>query len=284
MSSPQHGKEKATMKTMHKSPNWADLSPEAHEKRSKTRREAVEEVFAQPVAIEFSEWIGKIRLNLLMVSSLALALVILGIDVAPTNTLFGVSFENLSNDKLKWLLLAVNTYMWIHFGWLALDAFQGWRVRLTGSGVIYEEKPQHNDADYDLTLDPRQSSLHNWWLAMAARYPLDDQLTLKLTRLKDLLDEEHLSAPQLTMNSPISDHMLLRSKISNALQNIMAEQNFVRVILENPTPSAALARFDRAYEMLLKSQARRWLWVETLLPIVLGGVSIGTLLYSILFR
>ncbi|WP_143047814.1 hypothetical protein [Variovorax sp. YR266] len=107
------------------------------EKRAQERRNAVREVLSKPVVLETTDYVAKIRQNLMIASTVTIAILFFGVHAAESQSFIGLTLEKLSTQKLKIGLLAINGYILVHFLWLMFDAFQSWRIRLTGSGALY---------------------------------------------------------------------------------------------------------------------------------------------------
>jgi len=97
---------------------------------------AVQKVLGEPVFIYFSDEINRIRRNLLVISSIALAYKYSGTKVTEF-MLFGVKFEHLSPSFVDTCLFFLLLYTFIHFFWQSVDAVQEWRIRITGTRLSY---------------------------------------------------------------------------------------------------------------------------------------------------
>ena len=104
--------------------------------QEKKQREAAK-AMGEPFAIDFSESVRTMRTHLLIGSTIGLAAVFMGLKIKPDSAVFGLQFEGLTDAKITWLLLLVNVYLFIHFLWCSIDAFQEWKIRLTGSKVAF---------------------------------------------------------------------------------------------------------------------------------------------------
>ncbi len=242
--------------------------------------EAAQEIMGKPVAAAMSEATGKIRRNLLAVSCLTIAVVILGVRVAQANTLLGISFEGLTADTLKKGLLAVNVYMLVHFLWCMFDELQEWRLRVTGtrSAFITGSAPTVGESSKyaDYPTEPHQSTLYNWWKAAAPRFPVTQEAVDGLEgALNTALHSDDIKSVGITDHLPggIALHQVL-----GTLEEIKKEMEVTRGVMENPRVLASLARFDNAYELFMRSQNLRWLVIEAGFPVLLGLASLGVLI------
>ena len=96
----------------------------------------IEKVMREPKNIEISPYEERIRRNLLVVSFFALALICLDLQInSDSNFLGGMTFSNLTPNKVYILLLLITGYEFVHYVWNLKTGFMYWRVRLTGITV-----------------------------------------------------------------------------------------------------------------------------------------------------
>jgi hypothetical protein len=244
----------------------------------KKKREAAEQILGKPFAAAMSDATEKIRRNLMVASCLTIAIVILGVRVSQTNTLLGISFDGLTADTLKKGLLAVNTYMLIHFLWCMFDELQEWRLRVTGTRSAYITGGTFGGDDADYPSEPRQSTLHNWWLRAATRFPRTEEAISRLDgSLERLLETEEVKRNSGQIQ-PVSNAGVLLQQIKSDMGTLLAELNQTKAVLASPRVSVSLERFDKAYELFLRSQNLRWVVVEAGFPMLLGAASLGLLI------
>jgi len=252
----------------------------ADEKKAEKEREAAEQVLGKPFAAAMSDATEKIRRNLMVVSCLTVAVVMLGVRVSPTNTLLGISFDGLTEDTLKKGLLAVNVYMLIHFCWCMFDELQEWRLRVTGTRSAYITGGGFGAKHADYPSEPRQSTLHNWWRTHAARIAQ----TVTAVRSIEVDIDQRIAAedvPKLT-RFPTGAHIELH-QIRQAVSTLQEEVSMVKTIVTDPRIVVSLERFDNAFELFLRSQNLRWLVVEAGFPVLLGVWSLGLLIRDVYF-
>lgn len=236
--------------------------------------EAVTEALGKPVMAEFPEATSKIRLNLMVVSLITIAVIMLDVKVSPTNTLLGVTFEGLTTATLKVCLLLVNVYMFVHFLWCAADYLQNWRLRITGTNVGFRFSPVWNTHGTDHPPDPQQSTLYNWWRDQSVVFK---NMTEVVSRLQANIDKlaaapaHHGAAEAAQPNNSIASQI----EAFKLDMNTVAQQlEVTRGIMEDQRIAASLKRFDSAFSLFLRSQNLRWLVVEAGFPLLLGGCSI----------
>ena len=244
----------------------------------KNSTEAVKEALGKPVLPEFSDAVGKIRLNLMLVAMITIAVVILDVKVAPTNTLLGITFEGLTAQNLKTGLLMVNVYMFIHFLWCAADGVQEWRLRITGTRLAFLTGAAWGTEGTDHPSDPRQSTLYNWWLDQARRFkPVEEALT----RFQVALERMHAESTTLPAHgsiSPASPFASILAALKSDMLTLGQQLDLARVTMESKRIPISLERFDGAFGLFLRSQNLRWLVIEVGFPLLLGSCSIFLLL------
>ncbi|WP_155742598.1 hypothetical protein [Variovorax paradoxus] len=243
----------------------------------KKKREAVEQILGKPFAAAMSDATEKIRRNLMVASCLTIAIVILGVRVSQTNTLLGISFDGLTADTLKKGLLAVNIYMLVHFLWCMLDELQEWRLRITGTRSAYITGGTFGSEDADYPSEPRQSTLHNWWQKVSMRFPQTEEAISRLDGALDRLLETEEVKRNSGQIQPVSNAGVLLQQIKSDMTTLLSELNLAKAVIESPRVCVSLERFDKAYELFLRSQNLRWLVVEAGFPVLLGGASLWLL-------
>lgn len=253
------------------------------EERIEKEREEAEQVLGKPFAAAMSDATEKIRRNLLVVSAITIAIVILGVRVAQANTLLGISFEGLTADALKKGLLAVNTYMLVHFMWCMWDELQEWRLRVSGTRSAYVTGATFGSTHADYPVEPRQSTLHNWWRSAATRFAATDEAIKRL----DGAVERLLATEEVKRNSgpiqPESNAAVLLQQIKSDIATLLNEVTQTKAVLTSQRVNVSLRRFDNAYQLFLRSQNLRWLVVEAGFPFLFGLTSLGILVRDLYF-
>lgn len=253
------------------------------EERIEKEHEAVEQVLGKPFAAAMSDATEKIRRNLLVVSAITIAIVILGVRVAPANTLLGISFEGLTADALKKGLLAVNSYMLAHFLWCMLDELQEWRLRVSGTRSAFITAGTFGSEHADYPTEPRQSTLYNWWRTAAARFVRTDEAIKRL----DGAVERLIATEEVKRNSgqiqPVSNAGVLLQQIKSDIATLLNEVNQTKAVLMSQRINVSLKRFDRAFQLFLRSQNLRWLVIEAGFPVIFGLTSLAILVRDLYF-
>jgi hypothetical protein len=243
-------------------------------KPTSSNLEAVQKVLGEPVAAGLSDRAWKARTQLMAISVVAIALVGFGLHVNPDATVFGFSLKGLSDDLLRRGLGIWIGYLVLHFAWMAWEGFAEWRLRLTGTKVVAVTVGTFASDECDYPSDPRQSTLANWWRGEAQRIGNLTDLIAGLERR--FQDQEAVIREALAGGNAIN--------VSNAtapLQAIVNSAQQLRQSIEQTAKTlsalripASLDRFERTFARFLKVQNQRWLWVDVLLPLALGGVAL----------
>lgn len=228
----------------------------------------ISELLGKPVFPEFSDRVEKMRRNLLLFSFIALGLSFGSLVIDPSSTLLGLKFQGLTTHSIHLGMLALNLYMLIHFLWCAWDSIIEWKLRVTGTREIL--KNTFGDESQDVTNDPRQSTLHNWWLERGKKF---DNLTTKTDDTLRDLEEWMKKVPDYTDNNDASTRQVHQSELSTISHNLKKLSQDLRTeasTVNHLRLEVSLKRFDDWYKLFLRSQNLRWLLMELLLPIGLG--------------
>jgi hypothetical protein len=102
---------------------------------SESTTEAVFKVLGEPAFAEFSDNAWKIRTNLILASVISIAVVFGDLHIEPDSQILGLKFKGLTDAVLTNGLIAVVSYLLLHFVWTAIDALLEWRLRVTGTRV-----------------------------------------------------------------------------------------------------------------------------------------------------
>jgi len=235
--------------------------------------DSVEKILGEPIMVDFTDSVRKIRTSLLIVSIIAITVVLGQIEIDPSSPFFGIHFKGLTNKLILNGLAVLNIYMLIHFVWCSFDFWLEWIVRITGTRVAFVTTGRFANENCDYPNDPRQSTLYNWWKDEAAKIgsfrilasSIQDKLSEWEQKAKAALEGEdpNVVAVLSSINSVSSDVTKLRSAIETAEKTIQS----ARI-------PASLARFDRKYQLFMRSQNLRWLVVELGLPVLTGSYAI----------
>jgi hypothetical protein len=225
--------------------------------------EAVEKVLGEPVFVELSEPTLKARRNLLTIATIAVAFWWWDLSLASSPTVMGVQLQNFSGRAMAWCFLWAVAYLLGHFVWLAWDAFQEWRLRITGNKAA----AMPYDAAKKGITDPRQLTLYGWWVALPSQ----------LSQLKVLADETSAklqswqAQPTPTYDA---DSQAILQAIQTNTSSLAAAVHQAETILKAQRVPVSLERFDSWFLRFQSSQNWRWLLLEFGLPTLLGVLAI----------
>jgi len=247
----------------------------------KKKRDAVAQALGQPFMLDFTEVVLKMRTHLLVGSSIGLAAVFMNLRIKTDSAVFGLQFEGLTDTKVMVALLLVNMYLFVHFFWGSIDAFQEWRLRLTGAKVAFLTSARFGDESVDGPSDPRQSTLYNWWLESARNmHPVRDALAR--------IDEKHRIVMEgvrgnldLAQDPTLVSFQMSNQEILTSLSKVASSLEKSSVLLNNDRIPVSLERFDHAFKLFLKSQNMRWLLLEWLTPVLIGFSANGSLIWRL---
>lgn len=245
--------------------------------------EAVELVLGQPMPVEYSENALKVRRNLLAVSTVAVVMQLGGATLATNAPIFGFQFSDLTVHTLKLGLLGVVVYLTVHFLFYVVESFVEWRLRLTGCRVAFITGTRYESVHKDIPIDPRQSTLYNWWKDHAKQI---GNIPKKLAEWDSAMEESDkalrvlIAEPQKFEN--LNNALQLVSQVANSSREINQSVQRARETLEALRIPASLARFDRWFSLFLRIENFRWLLVDTLFPLLLGIYAIALLSHVVI--
>ena len=235
----------------------------------------------EPVIIEFTESVQKIRKNIILSSFISLFITIGGVQIDPESTFFGLKFSDLSNELIYNGLLIILIYLLIHFLWRSYDTLQEWEVRVTGAKGAFK-RADINDIDEAIhpsyPSDPRNSTLYYWWATQAKKIAsVRDDISSsqdKLLELENVIHQlredkkENLSRD--TVNISLHVHPIKEDwhSIKNSIDAIEKTLTATQLI-------KSLATFDRRYKYFLRSQNFRWIIIDFALPFILASFAIS---------
>lgn len=127
------------------------------------RIKAVEKNLKEPVALQFSDQVWKIRANLIVASAIALVVGVANLQISPESSFLGIRFSGLNDILIRTNLGAIVLYLLVHFLWTGWDSFLEWRLRVTGTRSAFQTGSMWSPEHVDHPVDPRQSTLYNWW-------------------------------------------------------------------------------------------------------------------------
>ncbi|HRE17262.1 MAG TPA: hypothetical protein PLW86_09410 [Rhodocyclaceae bacterium] len=232
--------------------------------------EKVAKALGEPFSVEFPETVRKMRTNLLLASSIAVLVTIFGVEVNPSNLqIAGISFNRLTGGVIYMCLFMLTLYLLTHFLWASVDQWVQWRVRITGTRTTFVTTAILGSEHADYGPDPRQTSLYRWWISQAKQ----------LNHLSENVDEIKKTTEQvLVLLREKSDSTAVAGREMRSVQDLQRAidklssglENTRKLILSQRIP-ASLERFDRWFELMLRSQNLYWLLFEFGLPLVFGS-------------
>lgn len=238
---------------------------------SNDRYAAVEKVLGEPVATEFSEKAWKIRTNLIMASAIAVAIGLGELRITPDSSILGLKFNGLSDLVIRYGLSAVIGYLLLHFLWVAWDSFLEWRLRITGTRRGFITGATWGSEHEDIPREPRQSTLYNWWKqearAIGNLTATAQQLNAKCAQWEADLKSRFAGTSDWTN---ISNVMTLIAQTREHANKIATGIKAATKALNSPRLMVSLSRFDRWFEIFLRSQNLRWLVLDLCAPLALA--------------
>ncbi|MES2879179.1 MAG: hypothetical protein V4713_12215 [Pseudomonadota bacterium] len=241
--------------------------------------EEVDKLLGAPVFMEFTENVRKMRAQLLVFSTIAIAVVWMGVKIKPDTPVFGITFEGLTENKILLGLLIVITYQFVHFVWTAFDSFLEWRVRTTGARIAFQEPGMPRVRELDYAADPKQSTLYNWWRGHAKYMEnMSENVTELRKTFEKVLDAFDAGPPEGVIEKQLAE--IKHFDRASLLQNIGLIQGSIdtdRKVLLSSRIEASLARFDHTYKVFFKSQNLRWILLELAGPVLLGVFAMASI-------
>lgn len=248
-----------------------------HDVEGELRIKAVAKALGEPFGIEFADAVTKMRTHLLIAAVISIAAVLLDLRIKPDTPIFGVVFDGLTEQKIMFGLLAINSYLVTHFLWCSLDSLKEWRLRRTGTMVAYVDASSTSffgNENLDFTDDARQSTLYRWWSQNSRRIiaipnavaRIEVQVTTMMASVMTELEKGQ--TPKLVALQ--KNFMSLREQLNGVTESIKEAKKS----LDSERIPASLERFDTAFRSLLISQNSRWLFLEWMFPLGLGFAAI----------
>lgn len=248
------------------------------------RLKDIEKNMGEPKGIEISAYEERIRRNLLIVSFLALAFICLDLQInSDSKFLGGMTFSNLTPNKVYILLLTIIGYEFIHYLWNLKTSYMHWRIRLTGITVTETRGgskggPMYDDPQKDYTGKEQNSNLYVWMFEQAL--PLSQGINSSLQTLSSKLQDAIKSSEQTPNNPPPSITLKQlekeAQKLSEKIEELTEFSTSIRI-------DGSLLRFDQWFRLLVNSQNIRWFFLDVILPLLLALAAISLLLCEIDF-
>lgn len=234
---------------------------------------ATQKALGEPFALEFTEYVRKVRNNLMFIGILSIIIVVENIRLSTSSSLFGLQFLGWDMKMIYQVLFGINIYFLIHFIWLAWDYFIEWRLRLTGTHKIYKTIAPNSDVDQ--AADPRQTTLYFWWNNMTRNTEnLEDQMKSIDKVFSDLDNKIRKENNPYDIARGLSDIKIELQKIDSNIKT------FNSILSSNRIP-ASLEKFENIFHNFQNSQMWRWIIIEMLMPILIGANAVSWLCTAI---
>jgi len=243
---------------------------------------SVEKVLREPVAAEFSEQGWRIRTNLFVTSTIGLVTGLADLRIHPDSSILGLRFIGLSDTVIRMTLAGIILYLLFHFLWVAWDAFLEWRLRVTGTRRSFVTGSLIESRHADIPVNPRQSTLYNWWWQQARSIGELGNLASNLRAachrwegdIRKLIGTHPSSPDMQNLNNVLRGLSECGTQAAKLAQNVEAN---TKAITDERIPTS-LKRFDSWFELFLRSQNLRWLVVEFVAPVALALFTLFILL------
>lgn len=238
--------------------------------------ESIISIMKEPSPIEVTEYEERIRRNLLVFSMIVWVSLFLGVSPTNKTEVWGLTFENLTEKSMYIILLLVIVYEFVHYSWLMLNKFAFWRVRLTGTklnanrgsaGVFGSSDPQE-----DVSGEAVNSTIYIWMFERANSYR---SAINSISRAQNELDEFISKVRQEEHSSTVY------SQLTKKIEDLKVEIERLNVYLGSWRVNESMKRFDNWFDMMIKSQSRRWLILDLAIPLISGFVSIFAIAYKL---
>jgi len=237
--------------------------------------EAVEEVLGEPAFAELPENAWKIRTNLILASVVSIVIVFGELHIEPDSQILGLKFRGLSDTILTNGLIAVVTYLLLHFLWASLDALLEWRIRVTGTRVAFVTTARLASEHGDYPNDPRQSSLYNWWKDEARKIGNLSTHTQEIeSKLNKWEAELRAKFTEGTDAMNITNAVMPISATREEIVRFSREVKAAAEAIEAARIPTSLKRFDSWFALFLRSQNLRWLVIDVLAPVLAGSYAL----------
>ncbi|QNF15902.1 hypothetical protein FT669_00330 [Aeromonas jandaei] len=229
------------------------------------KEKLIELIMKEPSPLEATEYEEKIRRNLLISSMIAIMSLFFGITPTEQVEIWGLKFQNVTMNSIYVVLLTIIIYELGHYCWIVFNKFAYWRVRLTGSKLgTYRGSSggfSGDDPQEDTVGDEINSTFYNWMIERTHGYhALIDLISNQKAELdilsRKVLEEE--SNPEV-----ISKIELKVNALNDSVERLSKYLDSIRI-------SESMKRFDKWFDMVIKSQSRRWLILDCIFPISVG--------------
>lgn len=234
----------------------------------------VEKALGEPVAADFSDYVRKLRANLIFVSFISISLILGGLEIDPASSILGLKFKGLNNTSFLYGMFIVNSYMFIHFLWCSVDAFQEWGIRVSGTRLSFITTGKFSSEVGDYPSDPRQSTLYHWWKDQSVKIGSLAEPIYEINA-KLMTWEQDVTKALDTQGNPNSLNVGMSIKgVSKDIVKLQSSIEATSEILNSARIPESLKRFDNRFQFFLRSQNLRWLLLELGLPIIMGIIAL----------
>jgi hypothetical protein len=237
--------------------------------RQHPTREEISKVLGEPVGFDISETAAKLRRNLILVSMVVLVLILGEIEAGSDFSVLGIKLTGVTPFKLMVGLSIVLVYTLAHFIWHCYELYSTWVVRVTGTKLAFVTGAKLGATGADYPDDPKQSTLYAWWIQEAKSMSAYSDL---VNRVDESIQEFSVHVDQLEKRDMTSAGSVTASiqGMKHTLEQVRGALRSTESVITNTRIPESLARFDRRFSLLLKSQSLRALVVEVGLPILLS--------------
>lgn len=237
---------------------------------SDERKEKIEQIMKSPSPLEVTDYEEKIRRNLILSSAAAIVFTSLGLKLSSSSRfLGGIQFENITSELVYWILLSVIIYESVQYFWLIINSFQLWRVRLTGTRAeeYRGSAGMFGDANDPMDSSGKQenSNFYVWMLENQRKFLNSTSHNTQQWKLIEKAVQELEEKPNSGTEGALVKNF---EKLKTAIENQKEAIDNIRI-------DASMHRFDTWYDSMVKSQSRRWLALDVLLPALLSLTAIS---------
>ncbi|RLW63952.1 MAG: hypothetical protein B6D73_14280 [gamma proteobacterium symbiont of Stewartia floridana] len=237
---------------------------------------STEKVLKEPVFIELSDYARKVKNSLVFSSTLGIGLSFTSILVSKDSTILGIQLENFSHKHVQVLLLLLIIYFGIQYIWVVLDNFIEWRLRITGTKTTFSTGATYGSVDADYPVDPRQSSLYNWWYSQHKELASLHDATSRIKSLEASLLQKSKKYPENTIDIQAS---LL--ELNDNLRIYNENSRHIERVVNSDRIPVSLMRFDNWYKLFIQSQNARWFVIDFSFPVAISLLAIFGLYYNL---
>ncbi|MWV17518.1 hypothetical protein F3I16_15860 [Pseudomonas sp. L-22-4S-12] len=234
--------------------------------------EALKKVLGEPIGFDISDAALKVKRNLMLVSLVVIVLVLGELKTSSKISIFGVSLDGVTPDKMMLGLAVVLIYSLIHYLWYCFELAGEWSLRVTGARLGFVTGAQWAEEGIDYPADPKQSTLYTWWLQEIKSFAYYKDLIAKVEEHKEEIDKRIEDI--VKNNNPGSNGAMASNAITQlkgALEQARSSVSKAESIIANQRINVSLERFDKRFGLVLRSQNLRVLLAEILLPIFMAG-------------